>query len=203
MKKKQEKSVKRVFLFFLVAILVLGGMFIYREISLIKESNFAYNGVDFSRVNANGLIRYRFPIYVNNAQVPFYAELRNNPKDLDYITYDPSVKELVIGKKNAYVSMDKNSTGISVIAYTTIKQFLADPELWGINTTGTFTEAVGKYIVKTCSDANGEDAVILFEVGNEDKIYKRNECVVLETSSEDNLIKVAERFDLILLGVVK
>lgn len=202
-KSEQEKNVRNVFIFLIVVLVIITLIFIYREITVIKEANFIYNNVEFKRVNEGGLIRYRFPIYVNNADVPFFADLRNNPKDLEDIEYEPYVKNYIIGKKDVYITMDKNSTGISVIAYTSIKQFLGNPSLWGINSTGTFTEKVGNYLMKTCEDTSETEGIVKFQIGEENRIYSEDECVILEYKNEDELIRVAERFDLILLGVLK
>ncbi len=202
MQQKQEKHLRNVVVVFLAALLILGVYFIFREARDIQDTTFTYNNVDFTTIREEGFVRYQFPIYINNAKEPAYVEIRNDPRTLTEIKYDASVKSLILGKSQLYVTMPKNASGLSVAAYVEIKKILGNPALWNMNTTGAFIEAVPGYLVKNCEDATAEEAIIEFRTGAAE-VLKENNCAVLAASTEEDLLRVVDKFTLIILGIDK
>jgi len=202
MQRKQEKHLRNIVVVFLIALLALGGYFIFREMRDIQDAAFTYNNVEFTTVREEGFVRYQFPIYINNAEEPMYAEIRSDPRTLTEIPYDASVRDAILEKSQLYITMPKNASGMSVAAYVEVKKILGNPALWNMNTTGAFTEAVPGYPLKTCKNANAMDAVIEFRTGQA-RVLRENDCAVLVAPSEEELLHVVDKFTLIILGIDK
>src|SRR3989344_223120 len=139
MQKSTKKHINRIVVIFFLILIGIATFFIFRDVKKIEETSFVYRNIDFKQLRDGNIIRYSFPVYINSAQESLTAEIRSNPNDLKNIIYDTKVKS-ILNKPQIYVTMDKNSTGLAVAAYTELKYFLANPALWRINTTGAFTE---------------------------------------------------------------
>ncbi|MEK6812758.1 MAG: hypothetical protein AABX86_01435 [Nanoarchaeota archaeon] len=201
MRRAQEKHLRNIVVFFLALLVLVGGYFIFRGVREIDDSQFTYHTVDFTTLRENGIKRYQFPIYINNAKTPSYVEIRSDPRQLIDIPYDPAVREALIGKPQVYITMEKNATGLSVAAYVEIKKILGNPSLWQINTTGAFTEAVPNYPVKTCKDTTLTEGVILLQTEKEMRIVQEDACVILSAPTEEELLSVVDKLTLILLNI--
>ncbi|MDO8556301.1 MAG: hypothetical protein Q7R96_03955 [Nanoarchaeota archaeon] len=199
MQKSTQQANKVVVIGFII-LLGIAAFFIFRDVKKIEETRFTYRSIDFTQLRDGNIIRYSFPIYINNAQEPITAEIRSNPNDLTKISYDPQVKS-ILDKRNIYVTMDKNATGLAVAAYTELKYYLANPALWNINTTGAFTEAVSTYPVKICSDVDTVTGIIYFAPGTTESITYTKGCAILTGPTEESYIRLADKLNLILLNI--
>ena len=57
--------------------------------------------------------------------------------------------------------------------------------------------------VITCEDVSDSRSVILFDIGDENRIYSQEGCVIMEAVNEDELIRVADRLTLTTLGIME
>lgn len=201
MKKVHERHNTKVVVVVLFIVVLLAVFFIGREFFRVKDQSFVYHNVDFTRVNEGRVERFQFPMYINNASQPITAEIRSDPRDLVGITYDVGLRDVLLSKKQVFVTMNKSATGLSVAAYTELKYFLANPSLWGVNTTGAFIEPTSTYPVKTCADVSVTDGVVEFVIGSKNKIVLQDGCVRLFAVAEADVVKVVDKLVLILVGI--
>lgn len=134
--------------------------------------------------------------------------LINGPKTLEEIEVQKNINNKILNKKFVYITLDPNFKGDAVIASIDIAKVLgtADYSVFKIPTQGAFTYSnnVNSTItpIITCNNANNDIGVILLNLSKENKIYSSRECVILEATTYDNLIKVADRLVYNLLGVM-
>ena len=53
----------------------------------------------------------------------------------------------------------------------------------------------------TCNDVRDHQGVILLKIGENNRIYSDNGCIILEAKSNKDLIRVSDRLILDILGV--
>ncbi|MAG20181.1 hypothetical protein CL618_01990 [archaeon] len=143
-------------------------------------------------------------VYAN--EQPHIVYLHHGPKELEDIQSE-NPKNKILDAKQIYAtfspSMPGAPTALAVIDL--VKVTGTNPE-WGIfkiPTKPTITEPDGINEVKTCNDASKEVTVILFKLGDKTKIYSENHCVIIESETEEDLIKASNRLVYELLGVIE
>ncbi|MCX6711829.1 MAG: hypothetical protein NT139_02215 [Candidatus Woesearchaeota archaeon] len=205
--KKKERQLT-IIVISLIIILIIGilFMFFYQK---IRYSNiyFTYNGFDIQKVLDNNVPSYKIKFYFQNNPNPFIISFRNNPKDLENITIDNNIRDILLkkGVKELYITMPSNASSLSVIAATEISKIVGNQYFFNLPTHGALTSPVeGKDVpVKTCNDVLTNMSIILFKIGSESKIYSQNGCVILEGNNEYELIRDANRLVLTLLNIMK
>jgi len=147
---------------------------------------------------------YRIEIFINENPQPYQISSRYNPKDLEDIEVYAGLKDDII-KEELYVTLEPTLTGNAVIAFSEINKYLENPFLFNMPTFPGFIRAVEGNDIKviTCDDATDTIGVVLFNITEENKIYSRDGCVIMEAASERDLIRVADRLTLTILGVMK
>ena len=100
--------------------------------------------------------------------------------------------------------MDPSLSSLATIAFAEIDKFTENPFLFNLPTFPGLTSNVNdsNLPVINCNNVSESVGVIKFIVGDENKIYGEGGCVILESASEKELIKVADRLSLTLLGVM-
>ena len=188
----------------LLLIFIMGsfGLYIYQK-NRYKDVYFDYNGFTVhNKVDESGNSLYQIKIYVKDDKQPYLISTRYSPLDLEDISVSYSRNDVL--KKEIFITMDSKASAISVLAATEISKITGNYFIYGVPTHGALTEPVeGKKVeVKTCNDVTEDQAIILLKQGENSKIYSENGCVILEGKSEYDLIKVANKLILNLLGVM-
>jgi len=205
--KKKERQLT-IIVMSLIIILIIGilFMFFYQK---MRYSNiyFTYNGFDVQKVVDNNVPSYKIKFYFENNPNSFIISFRNNPKDLENITIDNNISDILFKKdvKELYITMPSNASSLSVIAATEISKIVGNQYFFNLPTHGALTSPVeGKDVpVKTCNDVSTNMSIILLKIGPESKIYSQNGCVILEGNNEYELIRDANRLVLTLLNIMK
>lgn len=185
---------------------VLGsfGLLIYQK-NHYKTIYFEYNGfaVHKGKDQAGNLI-YQTKIFIGNDQQPYLVTSRYNPEDLEDIEIYKDLKKDLL-KKEIYITMDSESSAISVLAATEISKITGNLFLYKIPTHGALTSLVeGKNnIIKTCNDVTQDQAIIYLKQAKQSRIYSQEGCIIVEGKDEYDLIRVANRLILTLLGVME
>jgi len=135
--------------------------------------------------------------------------LRNKPKDLENIPVEDRVKSKLLSSQGIFITLDPELDQKATIAAIQLAKVLgtADYGVFKIPTQGAFTQPINttnqsNYPVKTCQDATSDIMVIQLTLGMENKAYIKNNCVIIEATDTENLIKVSEKVVLRLLGVM-
>lgn len=210
-KKSQEKKV-RIIIYSLI-ILILGfGLFIFFSQKLTPGTYKYVHGMDTFDVQQvgtteDGGITYKIKIFVNQDSSPKYVYTRHEPAEMDGLKINPDVKQSILTKKEAYITINPNAglTGRTTIAALEIDKFLDNTHLFNIPTKSAFTENYEKspdYTIKTCSDVTADTSIIWLKLGEENVIKNEKGCVIIEAQTEDELIRLADGLAFYLLGMI-
>lgn len=198
----ENKSATGVIIFFIILLVAFTAFIFFRERSKIDAIAFDYNGFDVQRVDS-GVPMYKIKIFVNQGQEPYFITMRNDPRTLEDISIEGNLKAKIL-KKELFVAMEPNATGLSVIAGTEISKIIGSPFLFNVPTHGALLRDAGNNApVRTCNDVNETTSIIQLQIGDKNKVYSEGECVIVEATDEANLTKSADRLSLTLLGVMK
>lgn len=148
--------------------------------------------------------------YKNDEQnYQYFIPLRYGPKSLEDIYVQKGINDLILNKEYLYLTLDPNYNSEALLATIDIAKVTGTAEysIFKIPTQGALiypannTNSTITPII-TCNNANGKIGVIWLNIDDENKIYANKECVVVEGTDYDNLIKVADRLVYNLLGVM-
>ena len=147
-------------------------------------------------------IGYRIKIYVNNN--PYYITTRYAPDDVKDIAVEGSLKSYILSKNQTFITIDpyEGLKGKATIAALEIDKILDNKFLFNMPVNSAFTVPFNEAPVKTCSDADEATNVFLLKLGEANRPYRNKDCIIFEGETEDNLIKLADRFVFHLLGIL-
>ena len=215
------KNQKRINILLLVLFIILVAVFVVIIANPVKKPNqYMYNGFLVSKFrikSAPEIIFHSIDIFVGDHK--YSIPLRNDPKiiedipveDLDKINWLEKSLESTnynVLAKRIYLTFDpeKYSGGDLGIAGGEIVKILGSSStgVYKIPTGGAVTKPLDEsaQIIKTCEDANYETGIILLTLGDENKVYTEEDCIIVKGKNYVDLIKSADRFLLALLGII-
>ena len=164
-----------------------------------SEINYIYNGFSFIKVGPLWYTKVSAKGNVYN--IPF----RFGPREVEYIPVDMQNFDAGI----VYLTMDPELTSRVAIAAIEIGRVLGDKyDLLNIPVKSALTkmpeEGLDEYneiVIKTCDDATDVEAVFLFVSGNETMVYEKDNCVVIQGVTDDDIIKASDRLAYGIIGV--
>ena len=136
--------------------------------------------------------------------------LRYSPVDLQNISLQMGVLTELLDKKGVYVTKDvdliNKTNGDSTIAAIEFGEILGSGQfgLYQKAVKSTYTTEINSkepMPTITCSNVTNNIAVIYMKIGEQNKIYLDKNCIILEATNSENLIKVGEKLAYKLLGV--
>ena len=185
-----------------------------------KSNQYDYNGFVVSKFrfqSAPDIIFHGIDLYVGSQK--YNIPIRTNPVELESIpvsgiedvSWLKEIKEsdnYDVVARDVYLTFNPNmSGGDLIIAGGEIIRVLGTGAggVYKKNVAGAFTSKLdgSSTPVKTCSDANKVTGIIILELGSNNKVYAKDDCVVIQGKSYPDLIRSSDRFLLALLGVIK
>ena len=222
--KKTRKNylIKLIVVSVVVFFVVFGSLRIYR-IFKAEGSTYIYNGAtgqfSFDIVENNGLKQHVVRVYVfedDGKEHEKVIPLRYGPKEMDDITVEKDIDNLVLLdltkedtlKNSIYITQDpklvEESQRDSIVASLEIMKVVWDYSfgVYKIPMQMAYTSKGSTNLpIITCKDTESNKGVIFLKYGNGNRIYSEEGCVILEATTSEGLIKVADRLVLDLLGV--
>lgn len=144
----------------------------------------------------------------------YVITLRNGPWDVENVSLEKGIEEAINRPKGIswlYVTQDmelpEQTKQMSFIAAMEFGRVLGTNEygIFKIRTKSAFTSSTNETIKrgipeKTCYDVDDRHAVIYLKLGEENRVYSDDECVIVEGVDAEGLIKTADKFTYYLLG---
>ncbi len=174
----------------------------------LKESMVNYNGFIFYKDNENhwlGQLNIRGKPYT----IPFYY----NPYQVENISLDnQSTIEKIMNFESVengkiYITVDPEESSKIVVSAVEIARILGTANnIYNYNVSSAIIreiEQTTQYPVITCENQNTKVIVIELKISKENKIYSDKNCIILEATSADEMIKVADSFALRILTIIK
>ncbi len=166
---------------------------------IIKNQNeYNYNSFKLQK-SPTGWVTWAY-----KGEQPYLLQLRHDPKTLENITMDDGIRDLVLSKPALATTVDPNLTSRAVLGAMDIANILGRRlGLYGIQVIGATTEFAnnGTYVID-CSDVQENLNVAVLKLGEETKVYKENECIILQGETEEDITRAADRFIYNILGVM-
>lgn len=205
MSSESTLSTWKLLLAFGILLLIIGGYYGYISYKVQqKQEENKFNGFDFAQAEG-GLWVTRIEVGRQPYDIPFYY----HPRDTVAITVDPSATTpLRNAPKVVYISVDPDAGAVPVIAGVEISRITGSKyNLLNIETHGALSRQPDKQVnlpVVSCKDATDDLVVIQFVEGKQNVIARtENEnCIVLQYTSVNESIRVADRFAYMILGIM-
>jgi len=200
----QDKHIIITITIIVILLISIGiSLYVYQKIRY-SDVFFKYGEFDIHKVKSGKIEQYEISFYKENSPQPYIINSRYHPKDLEEIEiYDNIRKDLI--KERLYVTMDPYLPSSAIIAFAEINKYMENPFLFNLPTyPGIIQQAKNSTLpVITCNNVSSSISIILFEIGEKNGIHNRNGCIILEATTADNLIRLADRLSLTALGIMK
>lgn len=140
-------------------------------------------------------------------EIPFYY----HPRELEEYVHQPGLEDLLL-KHNGSVLItldpDLNSTAVQAavqVSRMTGERFniLNLPTQVGITNLPEGSAGNSTYPIVTCDDADNTTVVVWLKVGMVNSLYNSGNCIIIEGTDEQQLIRGAEKLDYLLLGIMR
>ena len=177
-------------------------MIVVSLIYYVKFSNkgeFKYNGF---RILHTGPAVYDIEIFLKNDPNPHYISVRYDPRRLKDIEIEENLKERIF-RDQIYITLSEDLTANSVVAVSEMSKIMGNRFLFNTPVHTALAYSKKGIPLKKCSDVTTKDSVILLRLGEENRVYKQNECIIIEGKTEEDIIKASTKLSLSLLGIVK
>lgn len=216
-----EKSTKYIIIVFLVLFVLLVGFILlryyYESKSVIKYKG-VYGEYRIDIVDYGGINMYEVYVpveYSDGTKRLFIHPLRYSPYDVEGVYLEKNVEGVLNrpkGIKVLYVTQDlelgNKTNQTSFVALLEFGKILSSQEygIYGLDVKSAFTSASEKSkqleipIIK-CEDASENIAVIYLKLGDENKVYSNENCLIVQGEDEMGLLKAADKFAYHLMGV--
>lgn len=176
---------------FVLGLLLLSGCTFFTS----APGTYKYGEFEITKVKEGGYTGYVTKVFINNNQNPTYINTRHDPKSLEDINIQDNVRELLLTKKELYLHInDENMTGFTTVAglefNNLMERFYSIPVKYEEN----------KF---SCDDVNNTVGVVELQLGASTRIFTKDNCVVLQGSTEKDIIRASDRVIFFLLGIMK
>lgn len=191
-RKKQSNFKKNMLGFFIVMIMVLGGVGIFLGNAKPKES---YNGFDFVSLDGKWVTK------INDKPVTF----NYHPNDVFGIALSKQTIDRIKNAKMLFLTFDTDS---ELVSDYEIARMQLETELFtdfGVYIVTGVTENSGSYASfprVSCLNATNTLPVIYLKEGNETKIIEAGNCLILQSENSLGVTKLKDRLLYGLYGVI-
>lgn len=192
MKEKREKKRWGLILFIVFIMIGTSFSFVFFGFSPVTEK-VKYNGISFA---SNGNI---WIAKINGREAAFSFL----PKDVESVFAFDDFAKMLQGKIEIDATYDLNSTYKEPIALAQHQMGLTLAQYNIFVRKGFTTNNTFNLPVITCDNATLLVPIVYFRQGNATNIHLENNCIIAETASKADVIKVKDRLVYGILGVMK
>jgi hypothetical protein len=162
-----------------------------------------YNG--FTVLNISG--SYYTQIKMPERNRSHNIQMRLPPDMVDDIPIETGIKEHILAAEGLYLTTETDLGAKTVVAMVEIGKIVGDRyDILNIPTVTGLTAPVPNQPdrqVIGCSNATREVPVLLFLTGPETVVFKRDDCVIVQGKTEDELIEASIKLGYVLLGIIQ
>lgn len=197
------------FLLVLIGILIVGGVYVFfSEPATAVQDNYQYsNGETTFNVTKVSETETYIPLNIGIlGGVGYTLALRNDPLSLEDIPVEGAINTRIFNDEEIYVTINPhaNLTSKTTIAALEIDKVIDNEYLYNIPVHSAMTqENDDGYPVKSCYDGTDSSTVIWLTLGSETKVYTEEYCIIIVGTTEDEIIRAADRFIYQLLGIMQ
>ncbi|MFH1456346.1 MAG: hypothetical protein ABIF40_05355 [archaeon] len=148
----------------------------------------------------------QIPVFVDDDGPPYLLHFQYDPLSVEDISIDRDIYNKIYDVEQIYVTIDPNAgyTSLITIAAFEIEKFFDVPYLpYNIPVNSAFISKYGETVVKTCEDATLDTAVIWLYVGDKTQVYSNGYCIIVEGTSEAEVVRATDRLMYYMFGIVR
>lgn len=160
---------------------------------------------DVWRITYQNYVGWQVQFFVGENSQPYVLDLRYDPLSIEDVAINRGVRSKIIDDTQVYITWDpgRNYTSPLTMAGLELIKVIPNKDLFKIPVKTALTSPYKNSTVKSCKDAASKESVIYMNVGLENKISLEGDCILLEGKTEEDLVRVADRLVLYLLGIMK
>jgi uncharacterized protein YpmS len=212
-----KKNILAIAIIFLLMVAV--GIYLGLKLNKSNNDSYYYTGINgekfaFQVVKTGNITQHIIRVHIIGTNSDKLIPLDYGPKELEGISLEANINQKVLGTNLAktfiYITQDPKLPN-----QTNIDSFLAVQDIAKVTGTAPYsvfqipTRAAYTYDDNSsefaefidCRYANSKIGVILLKLGNENKIYSENDCVIVEAKNGKDLRKTTDKLIYALLGV--
>ena len=200
-KEKLQEEEKKAYksnssLIIITTIVIIGLIILFFSIRYLYkpeeiQETYDYNGFVFTKVSDYGVW---FTEIQKGGEI-FRLPVRYSPKEVEDVPIDRTAYYTIINSKEIYTTVPNNLSSVAVLALAEVGRITGTRYgILNIPSIGALTHDKGDGTpVKTCKDAVDGTGVILFDVGDETKVYLEGNCVIVQGTDEWEIVRAADR----------
>ena len=214
---ENQKKTITILVFAMLFIIVFTLAFYYYGQSKLT---YTYKGKDgdylFHIVSKGGVTSQVIRVFVNNKD-EYYYPLRYGPQEVASLQSDENLKETLLGKsgnfkKTLYITQDPDlanqTDSQSILSVVEINRVTgtADYGVFKIPTLTAITRETERskelaLPFVTCANVTSSVGVLWLKLGDANRVYSDQGCVIIEAKNGEDILKLSDRFVYTLLGV--
>ncbi|MBS3162316.1 hypothetical protein J4467_00140 [Candidatus Woesearchaeota archaeon] len=204
---KEDNKTVYVILVLVGCLIGFGAFVFFNEPNTYVEDNYVYsNGEQMFNVTKVDANESYVQLYVGDGETPYLIALRNDPVSLEDIQVEGVLNTRIYNDEQIWLTINPNAnlSSKTTVAVLEVDKIIDNDNLYGIPANAAMTmENDYNYPVKSCYDGTDKSTVIFFTLGSETKVYTDEYCIIIVGTTEDEIIRAADRFVLTLLGVMQ
>lgn len=203
-----EKQASRILIAVIVILIALAIVIVVKQKEKF-EGIYKYSNGDsefeVQPVMIGSSLQYDIKLYFPDNPKPYLVTFRYDPLKLENISIDRKAKQLIADDKLVYVTIDPDQklTGKTTIAALEIDKVIDNYLFYNIPVSSAVTKPYQEMKVKSCKNATAEMTVIWLKTGDSTKVYTEENCIIVQGSDEEELVRAADRLGLLLIGIMK
>ena len=176
----------------------------------MNEDSIEVNGYYFNEDAAlGGFVALVSDQQGNALSVPF----RSDPRNLSQITIEDDTLITLANAQSVYITFDPNTedfeetkNGVQV-AMAQVSRLVNRVSAYGVYPTGALTADVpnetydDQIPIKSCNDSTETIAVIFFTIGQGNRAFMQDDCIIISGNTPDDILDVADKYGMYLVGL--
>lgn len=210
--KSEDRGLKILLACLLGAVIIFGAViYINQRTGFLSTSDLQYyqysNGEDNFNVRKamrGDYIGWQTEMYTDDYR--YILELYNDPNSLEDVVVDRNARLVLLNDENVIAAWPPEPAygSMTAVVYAELNKVLSEEILFNLPMGFAQTETYKDFPVATCDNATSKTSVILFDIADAPTgIKAEGNCITLQGSSEEELMRAADRLLYLLLGIMR
>ncbi len=191
-----------------VVLVVIAALAAIILVTKALRKDYTYNAFPFEK---SGIL---WVTYAEKNGQPYRIPFYYHPSELEDIVAERGAEQVLLraaqrGNVTVYITLDPSLKSKAVVAAVEISRLTGDRyNILNLETHGALTRKPEQSLAETprpivtCANADNDTIVIWLTLSQANFIHTEGNCVILEALSEDDLLRVADRFAYMIIGVM-
>jgi hypothetical protein len=187
-----------------IILLAVIASFVYTQNE--ETSSYLYsNGLTTFNISIINEIETKISFFLENDVQEYTLTVRNDPASLEDIPLYGNLYQRIPNDQAVVITIDPEQEleGKTIVAVYEIMNVLESEVLYNKTVYTAVSREYEDKTVVTCDNANDDNTVIFVTLGEETQVYGYDYCIIVMGTSEDELIRAADRLALHFVGIME